>query len=63
MRRFDWQRKRAEEKRRLIEERKEAICERCGKTFVYHPYPGFDKPRFDTLTCKSISDREKKDGK
>jgi uncharacterized cysteine cluster protein YcgN (CxxCxxCC family) len=59
----DWQRKRAIEKRRLVEEAKEAICERCGKAFVYHPYPGFDAPRFHSIICKKLSEAETKDGK
>jgi hypothetical protein len=51
------------EKKRLITEAEEAICERCGKAFVYHPIVGGDAPRFHSIICKKLSEAQTKDGK
>jgi len=60
--RFDWQRKRAEEKKRLKESEREAKCEWCGRSFVYHAVVGFDKPRFDSIGCKKLSEIKERNG-
>lgn len=62
MSRFDWQKKKWEEKRALEASVKEATCERCGKTFTYHPFVIGNVPRFHSLTCKSLYESEKRSG-